>query len=137
MKIFLSSTFLDLMDEREAVLKALHRRRMSTLAMEDFLARIAGDLKQGGGAGVEQQVIHHALVLQCKRSEFARQGEDDMHVAGGEQLAVAGFEPAHPGVAPASWAMLVTARVEGDGGMSAVGALIAMSSQRSGAAAGD
>jgi hypothetical protein len=38
MKIFLSSTFLDLVDERDAVLKALHRKRMSSLAMEDFLA---------------------------------------------------------------------------------------------------
>src|SRR5712692_4036432 len=38
MKTFLSSTFLDLVDEREAVLKALRRKRMSTLAMEDFLA---------------------------------------------------------------------------------------------------
>jgi hypothetical protein len=38
MKIFLSSTFLDLVDERDAVLKALRRKRMSSLAMEDFLA---------------------------------------------------------------------------------------------------
>ena len=38
------------------------------------VARIAGDLQQGGGAGVEQQVIDHELVLQSKRSEFARQG---------------------------------------------------------------
>jgi hypothetical protein len=37
--------------------------------------------------------------------------EDNMHVAGGEQLALAGFEPAHTGVALASWAMPITARV--------------------------
>jgi hypothetical protein len=35
---FLSSTFLDLVDERESVLEALRKKRMSTLAMEDFLA---------------------------------------------------------------------------------------------------
>ena len=38
MKIFLSSTFLDLAEDRQAVLEALRRRRASTLAMEDFLA---------------------------------------------------------------------------------------------------
>lgn len=38
MKLFLSSTFADLVAEREAVQKALRRRRQSVLAMEDFLA---------------------------------------------------------------------------------------------------
>jgi Domain of unknown function (DUF4062) len=38
LKVFLSSTFMDLVEEREAVLLALRKRRMSTLAMEDFLA---------------------------------------------------------------------------------------------------
>ena len=39
MKIFLSSTFLDLAKETaKAVLEALRRKRASTLAMEDFLA---------------------------------------------------------------------------------------------------
>jgi len=37
-KAFLSSTFLDLVEEREAVLQALHKKRMSPLAMEYFLA---------------------------------------------------------------------------------------------------
>ena len=34
MKAFLSSTFLDLIEERDAVLEALHKRQTSTLAME-------------------------------------------------------------------------------------------------------
>ncbi len=38
MKVFLSSTLIDLVAEREAVLKALRRKRQSVLAMEDFLA---------------------------------------------------------------------------------------------------
>ena len=38
MKVFLSSTFLDLVGEREAVLKALHKKSASTLAMEYFVA---------------------------------------------------------------------------------------------------
>lgn len=38
MKVFLSSTFLDLIEERDAVRDALRKKRVSTLAMEDFLA---------------------------------------------------------------------------------------------------
>lgn len=38
MKVFLSSTFLDLVEEREAVLEALHKKQISTLAMEYFVA---------------------------------------------------------------------------------------------------
>jgi hypothetical protein len=38
LKPFLSSTFLDLVEEREVVLKALRKKRLLTNAMEDFLA---------------------------------------------------------------------------------------------------
>ena len=38
MKVFLSSTFIDLVEEREAVLDALLKKRTSTLAMEYFVA---------------------------------------------------------------------------------------------------
>lgn len=38
MKVFLSSTFLDLLEDREAVLEALHKKQVSTLAMEYFVA---------------------------------------------------------------------------------------------------
>jgi Domain of unknown function (DUF4062) len=38
LKVFLSSTFLDLLEEREAVLEALHKKQISTLAMEYFVA---------------------------------------------------------------------------------------------------
>jgi hypothetical protein len=37
-KVFLSSTFIDLIGERDAVLEALHKKRASTLAMEYFVA---------------------------------------------------------------------------------------------------
>ena len=47
---------------------------------------IASDLQQSCGAGVEQQVVDQPFVLQCQRSQFTRQGEDDMDVAGGQQL---------------------------------------------------
>ncbi len=38
LKVFLSSTFLDLVEERHAVLEALHKKQTSTLAMEYFVA---------------------------------------------------------------------------------------------------
>jgi len=98
------------------------------------VSRIASDLQQGRSAGMEQQVIDDALVLQGEWGQFVGQRENDMHIAGRQQFAFAGFEPAHPGVALASWAMPVAARVEGDGGVSAAGAHIAMSAQRSGTA---
>ena len=78
------------------------------------------------------------LVLQCERGQFARQSEDGMDVAGGQQFPLARLEPASARVALASWAMPVSARVVGDGGrMSAAGAAIAMSTERGGAAALD
>jgi hypothetical protein len=48
------------------------------------VARIAGDFKQGLSAGVEEQGVDQPLVLQSERSEFTRQGEDSMDVAGGQ-----------------------------------------------------
>jgi hypothetical protein len=45
LKVFLSSTFIDLIDERKAVLEALHRRQNSTLAMEYFPATPGTPLK--------------------------------------------------------------------------------------------
>ncbi len=69
--------------------------------------------------------------------EFARQGEDDMHVVGRQQFPLPRLKPAQACVRLASGAMPVAARVIGDGCMSAVGAAIAMSAQRGAAAACD
>ena len=45
MKIFLSSTFIELVEERKAVLEALQKRREPVLAMEFFLATPATPLE--------------------------------------------------------------------------------------------
>ena len=45
--------------------------------------RIASDLQQGFGAGAKQQVVDQRLVLQCERSEFPRECEDHVDIAGG------------------------------------------------------
>src|SRR6266849_1072517 len=98
---------------------------------------IAGDLQQSCSAGVKQQVIDQPFILQCERSEFPWQGEDDVHIAGGQQLPLPRLEPAQAGIALTLGAVPVSARVVRDGSMSAVRALIAMSTQHSGAAACD
>lgn len=99
---------------------------------------IAGDLQQSGGAGVKEQVVDHPFVLQCNGSEFPRQSKDYVYIAGGQQLPLAGFQPADPGISLAPWAMPVSARVVGDGGrLSAAGTAITVSAERSGTASGD
>lgn len=101
------------------------------------VAWIAGDLQQSCSTGVKQQVVDLPFILQCEWSELPRQSEDDVHVAGGQQLAFPRLEPAPAGVALTLGAVPVSARVVRDGSMSAVRALIAMSTQRGGAAACD
>jgi len=102
------------------------------------VAGIASDLQQGRGTGLEEQVVDDALVLERKWSEFTRQGEDEVHVAGGQQFLLACLEPAQTRVRLAPGTVSVAARVIGDGRcMSAVGTAIAMAAQCGGAAACD
>src|SRR5271157_223695 len=99
---------------------------------------IASDLQQGLSTGMKEQVVNQPLVLQGLRSQFSRQGKDGMYIAGGQQLPLAGFQPADPGISLAPWAMPVSARVVGDGGrLSAAGTAITVSAERSGTASGD
>src|SRR5450432_2194069 len=63
------------------------------------VAWIAGDLQQRCRAGVKQQVVDQPFILQGERSQFPRQGEDDVHVTGGKQLPLPRLEPAQAGVA--------------------------------------
>ena len=44
---------------------------------------IEGYFEQSLGAGVEQEVVDHFLVLQSEGRQFPRQSENDMHVRGG------------------------------------------------------
>jgi hypothetical protein len=69
---------------------------------------------------VKQQVIDQPFILQGERSKFPRQSEDDVHVAGRQQLPFARLEPAQAGVALTLGAVPVSARVVRDGSMSAV-----------------
>ena len=107
----------------------------------DFRAEVAGiasDLQQACGTGLEEQVVDDALVLEREWSEFTRQGEDEVHVASGQQFLFPRLEPAQTRVRLASGTMPVAARVIGDGRrMPAGGTAIAMAAKSRGAAARD
>ena len=68
-----------------AILAALGSAgRLIGVDRDPKMARIAGDLDQSLCAGMKQEVKDRFLVLQGHRSEFARQGENRMHVARGQ-----------------------------------------------------
>src|SRR5277367_6639809 len=94
------------------------------------VSRVACDLDESGSTGAEQQAIDQPLVLESQRGQFTRQREHGMHVARGQQLALALLKPADAGVALALRAVPVMAGVIGDGSMSAAEALIAMAAER-------
>jgi len=73
------------------------------------VSRIAGDLKQGLSARVEEQVVDQPFVLQCQRGQFPRQSEHGMDVASGQQFPFACLEPASARVTLASRAMAISA----------------------------
>src|SRR5271156_1779626 len=120
----------------QALIPAVEHAEEADLGTE--MPWITGDFKQSLGTGVEEQVVDGPLVLQGERSQFARQGEDGMDVASGQQFRFARPEPAPARVALAPRAMPISTRVVGDGGrMSAADAAVAMATQRGGAAAQD
>ena len=93
------------------------------------------DLQQGLRAGGEQQVVEQTRVLQGQHVEFVGHSEDDMEVAGGQEFPFAGRQPALACLGLTLGAVPVSARVVGDGLMTAARAGIEMTAQRCGAAA--
>ena len=59
---------------------------------------IGGHFEQGLGAGVEQQVEQWPGCSERQRVQFVGHGEDEMEVAGVEQVALLGFEPSLAGM---------------------------------------
>ena len=97
--------------------------------------RIGCDLEQGLRAGGEQQIVEQTRVLQGQHVEFVRHSEHDMEVAGGQEFAFAGRQPALARLRLALGAVPISARVVRDGLMTAARAGIAMPAERSGATA--
>src|ERR1700687_4863207 len=96
---------------------------------------IDGDLQQGLRAGGEQQVVEQPRVFQGQHVEFVGHGEHDMEVAGGQEFAFAGRQPALACLRLALRAVPVSTRVVRVSLMTAARAGIAMTAQRCGAAA--
>ncbi len=81
---------------------------------------IGGDGEHGLGAGLEQQVIDHSLVLIGDIGDRRRQGEDQVEVGHGQQLGFALGEPVPGRRTLALGAMAVAAGVVGDPRMGTV-----------------
>jgi hypothetical protein len=96
---------------------------------------IHGDVEQGLSTGGEQQVVEQTWVLPGQHIEFVRHSEHDVEVAGGQEFAFAGRQPALASLRLALGAVPVSARVVRDSLMTAARAGIPMTAQRSGAAA--
>ncbi len=127
---------VDVRMKLQALIPAMQHAEEADLGTE--MPWITSDFKQGLSARVKEQVVDEPLVLQGERSQFARQGENGMDVACGQQFSLARLKPAQARVALTSWAMPISTRVVGDPGrMSAACAAVAMSAQRGGAAARD
>ena len=97
--------------------------------------RIGCDLQQGLRAGGEQQIVEQTRVLQSQHVEFVRHGEHDVEIAGVQEFAFPRRQPALARLRLALGAVPVSARVVGDGLMTASRTSIAMAAERSGAAA--
>lgn len=54
---------------------------------------ISGDGQHRIGHGHEQQIIDERLVVIGDRGDLGREGEDDVEVAGREEVGLAGLEP--------------------------------------------
>ena len=69
---------------------------------------ITSNLHQGFSAGSEQQAIEEPLVLQCERSQQARQREHNVNVARGKEFLTTRLDPTLPGVGLALWTVPVS-----------------------------
>ena len=98
---------VDVRMKLQALIPAMKHAEETDLGSK--VPRIAGDLQQGLGAGLKEQVVDKPLVLQCERGQFLRQCEDGVHITSGQQFALARLEPASARVALTAWAMPISA----------------------------
>src|SRR5260370_42063140 len=93
------------------------------------------DFQQGLRRRGEQQIVKQARVFQGQDIQFMRHGEHGMEIAGSQEFALAGRQPALAGLRLTLGAVPISARVVGDGLTSATLASVAMPAEGSGAAA--
>src|SRR5260370_42483421 len=91
--------------------------------------RVRGYFQKRCGSGSKQQVVEAARVFECKHVQLMRHAEDDVEVSSRQHFLFAGGNPALARLRLTLWAMPVTARVIGDGPMTALRARIEMAAQ--------
>ena len=99
--------------------------------------RIRGDLEQGLGGGLKQEVVHHALVDEREARERLRHREDDVDVAHRQELRFARGHPRVPRRGQTLRAMPIPAAVVREGRLRTLLTAIAMPAERRGAALRD
>jgi len=99
---------VDMRMKLQALISAMEHAEETYLSCK--VAWIAGNLQQGLGTCVKEQVIDEPLVLQCEGGKFPRQREDGVHIASGQQSPLARLEPAHARVALTLGTVPVAAR---------------------------
>jgi len=98
---------------------------------------VGGDGEHGLGAGLEQQIVDHPLVLIGDVGDRLWQGEDQVEVADRQELGLVFGEPGSGGSPLALRTVPISAAVERDHTMIAVLASYHVASERRGAAALD
>ena len=86
---------------------------------------IAGHFEESFCTGAKQEIVEDLLVLQDQRGQMTRKREDHVDIARWEKLLAARCEPAVASSRLTLRAVPISARVVGDGAMSAAGAFIA------------
>ena len=94
---------------------------------------IAGHFEESFCTGAKQEIVEDLLVLQDQRGQMTRKREDHMDVARWEKLLATCCEPAIASSCLTLRAVPISARVVGDGTMSAAGAFIDMTPECGGA----
>ncbi len=119
----------------QLLIPGMEHTEEANLGAEMF--RMGSDFEQGLGAGAEQQIVENLLVLQSQGRQAMREGENEVHVASGQDFAAARLDPTVAGVGLALGAVPIAAAVEGDDAMPAAGTAIQMSTKGGGSAALD
>src|SRR5215472_7649821 len=101
------------------------------------MLRIACDFQKGFCTGAKQEIVEDLLVLQHQRSQVTRKRENHMDVTGRKKFPTTLFQPTFPSTCLTFRAMAISARVVGDGAMSAASAFIEMPAERGGTTPGN
>src|SRR5215467_14161085 len=98
---------------------------------------IACHFQKGFCTGAKQEIVENLLVLQHQGSQVPRKRENHVDVTCRKKFPATLFQPTFPSTGLTFRAMPISARVVGDGAMSAASAFIEMPAERSGTTPGN